>query len=90
MSYESANTLTDGETADAPANVPGHFVRSVGNAYSQMERFERGLEDCVRRNPVSSMLIAAGCGAMIGSLVLVALTDRVRSTSRGRSWTRFF
>ena len=90
MSYESTSSVTETETASAPAEEQTHMMRRVASdAYSRMQRFEQGMEDCIRRNPVSSTLVAAGCGAVIGGLVVALLTDVVHSRSCSRGWARF-
>lgn len=75
---------------DSVESATGTVRRFAGDAYSRIQRLERGAELQIRRYPLSSILIATGVGMAIGGLVVAALTDSIRAASCRRSWTRFF
>lgn len=90
MSYEPTNRLAEAEAGTSPANEHTRLIRQVaGDAYSRMVHVERDMEDCIRRNPVSSALIAAGCGALIGGAVMALLRSTTSSNACSRAWSRW-
>lgn len=86
-----ANRLQDSEGLHKTLeSATGTVRRIAGEAYADIQRFERRAEQQIRSYPVSSILIAAGVGVAIGSLLVAALSDSIRATSHRRSWTKFF
>ena len=43
-------------------------VSNCGAGCEKIQRIERGVEDCIRQNPLRSVLCAAGIGVLVGVL----------------------